>query len=239
MRVWQYWLGGYVGAVTASTSADPPNSATSTPAPSGSRDAQKRRTRRDIIEAAVELVAEGVVPTVAQAAERAEVSRATAYRYFPTQGSLIVHTSTPLKDLQQILEQADDEDVARRVEVLVRGIAEWCYDNLIVLSELTKAMSDIADADLDADRMRHRRYWIDEALAPARGRLSEASYARLAAAVSLYVGPEPISIMETVSRLPRDEAIDTLAWSATTLVQAHLERPLWPPTSSNAPSTAG
>jgi AcrR family transcriptional regulator len=191
------------------------------PAPSG-RSAQKRRTRRAIIEAAVELVREGVVPTVAQAAERAEVSRATAYRYFPTQGSLIVHTSTPLEDLRRVLEQADDEDVAHRVELLVRAIAQWCYDNRTVLTELTHSIAEIPDSEMDSESMHHRQYWIDEALAPVRYRLDDAAYARLFGALTLYVGPEPIAVMQTVSRLPRDEAIDTLAWSASTLVRAQL-----------------
>jgi AcrR family transcriptional regulator len=46
---------------------------------------QKSRTREAIIDGALELMAEGTMPTVVAAAERAKVSRATAYRYFPTQ----------------------------------------------------------------------------------------------------------------------------------------------------------
>ncbi len=197
------------------------NAVTATAQSSG-RSAQKRRTRRAIIEAATQLVAEGVVPTVAQAAERAEVSRATAYRYFPTQGSLIVHTSTPLADLGRVLEHADQDDVVHRVELIVRAIAEWCYDNRTVLAELTRAMAEIPDTELDADRMRHRQYWIDEALAPARDRLDEGTYRRLFGVLTLYVGPEPIATMQTVSRLPRTEAVDTLVWAASTLVRALL-----------------
>jgi AcrR family transcriptional regulator len=175
-----------------------------------------------LVDAAAQLVSEGTVPTVAQAAERADVSRATAYRYFPTQGSLLVHVSTPLQDLRRVLEQADDEDVVHRVELIVRAIAAWCYDNRTVLFELTRAMADISDDEPDSDRMRHRQYWIDEALLPVRERLDDDAYARLFAALTLFVGPEPIVVMQTVSRLPRDEAIESLAWGATTLVRAQL-----------------
>lgn len=190
--------------------------------PPGGRGAQKRRTRRALVDAAAQLVVEGVVPTVAQAAERADVSRATAYRYFPTQGSLLVHVSTPLEDLRRVLEQADDEDVVHRVELIVRAIATWCYDNHTVLFELTRAMAEISDEGLDADRMRHRQYWIDEALLPVRDRLTDEAYGRLFGALALFVGPEPIAVMQSVSRLPRDEAIESLAWAATTLVRAQL-----------------
>jgi AcrR family transcriptional regulator len=192
------------------------------PTRSSGRQAQKRRTRRALVDAAAQLVAEGIVPTVAQAAERADVSRATAYRYFPTQGSLVVHVSTPLQDLRRLLEQADDEDVVHRVELIVRAIATWCYDNRTVLFELTRAMAEISDDGLDADRMRHRQYWIDEALLPVRDRLDDDAYARLFGALTLFVGPEPIAVMQSVSRLPRDEAIESLAWAATTLVRAQL-----------------
>src|SRR5438046_934445 len=50
---------------------------------------QKERTRTAIVEAALDLLREDVAPTVAIAAERARVSRTTAYRYFPTQEALL------------------------------------------------------------------------------------------------------------------------------------------------------
>ena len=46
------------------------------------RVAQKQRTRGALLEAARALLAEGRHPTVAEAADRAQISRATAYRYF-------------------------------------------------------------------------------------------------------------------------------------------------------------
>ena len=50
---------------------------------------QKRRTRAAILTAAVELLEQGQSPTVAEVADAALVSRATAYRYFPTQEYLL------------------------------------------------------------------------------------------------------------------------------------------------------
>ena len=50
------------------------------------------------MEGARKLLREGKIPSVADAAEAARVSRATAYRYFPTQSALIqeaVHTGLP------------------------------------------------------------------------------------------------------------------------------------------------
>jgi AcrR family transcriptional regulator len=52
------------------------------------RTQQKSRTRQALVEATHELLAEGLTPQVEDAAERAGISRTTAYRYFPNQRSL-------------------------------------------------------------------------------------------------------------------------------------------------------
>ena len=48
------------------------------------------RTRQALITAARDLLAQGATPTVEAAAAAASISRATAYRYFPNQHSLLV-----------------------------------------------------------------------------------------------------------------------------------------------------
>src|SRR5438132_1940780 len=50
---------------------------------------QKWRTRQELLRAAGELIRNGKTPTVAEVADHARVSRTTAYRYFPTQESLL------------------------------------------------------------------------------------------------------------------------------------------------------
>ena len=62
---------------------------------------QKRRTRDALIAAAREMVARGETPTVEAAAETASISRATAYRYFPNQRTLLAaaHPETAVESL--------------------------------------------------------------------------------------------------------------------------------------------
>ena len=69
-----------------SSDADHP---TATDELSSGRVRQRRRTRRALLLAAGELVEAGRTPTVAEAADAADVSRATAYRYFPSQDALL------------------------------------------------------------------------------------------------------------------------------------------------------
>ena len=60
------------------------------PYESSGRTAQKSRTRLALVVATRELLAAGLTPKVEDAAERAGISRTTAYRYFPNQRSLLM-----------------------------------------------------------------------------------------------------------------------------------------------------
>src|ERR1700748_3926722 len=65
----------------------------------GERIEQKHRTRQDLLKAAARLMKEGRLPKLADVAEEAMVSRATAYRYFSSDEALIteaaIHGQTP------------------------------------------------------------------------------------------------------------------------------------------------
>ena len=54
---------------------------------------QSTRTRKDLLEAALALMKQGRSPTLEEIAEEALVSRATAYRYFPSVEALLVEAS--------------------------------------------------------------------------------------------------------------------------------------------------
>src|SRR4051812_46449790 len=92
------------------------------------RERQRRRTKRALLAAADEVFAEGRVPTVAEVAERADVARATAYRYFPTQEALLLESSylgdsEPLRSLALLNDEIPDP--RERIAEAVRRGAEW------------------------------------------------------------------------------------------------------------------
>ena len=57
------------------------------------RESQKKRTRKALVAAATALIRDGRQPTVAEVAEAAEISRATASRYFPSQEMLLAEVA--------------------------------------------------------------------------------------------------------------------------------------------------
>src|SRR5690349_1963522 len=93
------------------------------------RPAQRRRTRKAIVDAAVMLVARGETPSVADVAAAADVSRRTVYLYFPTFDQLLLDATigalsqTPVdRAIEAASVSKDGDDAEARVERLVRAL---------------------------------------------------------------------------------------------------------------------
>lgn len=185
-----------------------------------------------VVEAAEELQREGTTPTVAQAAERAGVSRATAYRYFPTHEALLVELAdvTPavasVEPLLASLTTADDAE--RRLLLLLDT-----FGPIMLADEenMRRALRVYLDTWLrslrkgDDDpivREGRRMRWLDKTLEPLDD-LPEEQRLRLRAALALTLGIEPIVIMKDVCHLDDDETLAVLRWTATALLRAALE----------------
>src|SRR5688572_26376738 len=87
---------------------------------------QKQRTRQALIAAARDLLAEGATPTVEAAAAAASISRATAYRYFPNQHTLLVGAH-PEADVESLLEPDAPRQPEARLDALIDRTAELLF----------------------------------------------------------------------------------------------------------------
>ena len=99
------------------------------------RASQKRRTRMALVAAARDLVTRGgQPPTVGEAAEEASVSRTTAYRYFPTQKSLLLaaHPEVVGKNISlltgSVLFQQERERKGGLIDVQVKPTKDLMFD---------------------------------------------------------------------------------------------------------------
>jgi AcrR family transcriptional regulator len=185
------------------------------------RKKQKARTRSALIAAARALLAGGATPTVEDTAEAAAISRATAYRYFPNQESLLV-AAHPEVEAPSLLGEDPPEDAAARLDRVVTELAriflaaESSYRSMLRLS----LEPEVADRGELALRKGRRFLWIEEALAPLRGRLPRAELTRLVQAISVAVGIEALVTLIDLAGLPRARAVEVMRWSAQALLQS-------------------
>ncbi len=193
---------------------------------------QKARTRAAITDAAERLRREGATPTVAQAAERASVSRATAYRYFPTQEALLVElaeVSPSVAPVEGALRALDTDDVEARLMLLLDTfgpivLAEEAHFRRALRVYLDTWLRSERAGDVDGVVVREGRRmgWLGTVLEPL-GDLPEDRRRRLEAALALTLGMDAFVVMKDVCRLDDDEALATLRWAAAALLRAGLD----------------
>jgi AcrR family transcriptional regulator len=196
------------------------------------RPAQKRRTRKAIVDATAVLLRRGRTPTVDEVAAAAEVSRRTVFLYFPTFDQLLLDATVGVLSelpVEDALNRAHgDEDAAARVERLVRALNHITPDverlgrSLIRLTVETPA----AEKAGDMPRRGYRRIqWIETALAPLRGLIDPEKWRRLVCALAMVVGWEAIVVQRDVCGLGAAQGEEVSVWAARVLVEATLAKP--------------
>ena len=184
---------------------------------------QKQRTRQALVDAARELVSAGEAPTVEEAAERAGISRTTAYRYFPNQRLLLV-AAHPETAAASLLPPHPPADPAARLGSVVERFTQLISDTEPQQRTMLRLSLEASPADRAALPLRQGRAigWIEEALEPVRGRLTDQQLHRLTLAVRSATGIEALVWLTDVAGLPRADALELMRWSAQALLHAAL-----------------
>jgi AcrR family transcriptional regulator len=203
------------------------------PPASAGRVNQKRRTRTAIIAAAQAIVERGESPTLAQAAEDALVSRATVYRYFPTQESLLLELSINInvRELEQLVAQPLE---GTKPEDRLLEFVDLFNRNVVANERLYRTYArHFMDVWLAAERNGddhaftregRRARMIATILEPLRGTIADRDLERLEAALCVVAGSEAFMVLRDVCRLEVDEALAITHWAADVLVAASLSR---------------
>ena len=183
------------------------------------------------MDAAGALLAEGRTPSVDEVAERARVSRATAYRYFPSQDVLLLEAVVgAMADTPERLfpdaGPGDPEEAAGRAsraalsffELAARHPTEFRNFLRLCLEE-----SHDTDAARRAPGRQGRRLAAFEpALFPVAERLGARRLARLTHALAMCSGVEAMVVLEDVCGLSRREGRAVVDWAARALVREAL-----------------
>jgi AcrR family transcriptional regulator len=181
--------------------------------------------RKTMLDAAMRLMQAGLVPSITDVAEAAQVSRATAYRYFPTQSALI--QAAVGEALGPILKwDSDSVDAEQRV----RDLVSFAYPRMDEYEAPLRAALRLsldqwarqhAGASPQGERMvrGHRIRLLASAIDPMRRSLGKARTQRLTQALSLVFGTEAFVVLKDIWGLDRAGAEKVALWTCQALIR--------------------
>jgi AcrR family transcriptional regulator len=187
---------------------------------------QRRRTRKDLLEAAARLLREGRTPSLEEVAEAALVSRATAYRYFPSMEALLREAALDVQtpDAAALFADDPDTDPLSRLEKVDSVLDRTLQANEAAFRMmLAHAMERIVRGEAGGGapvRQNRRTPLIEAALAPARGEFDAKSAKLLAQALAVVIGTESMVATKDVLQLSEAEARKVRRWAIRALVAA-------------------
>src|ERR1700677_2227455 len=168
---------------------------------------QKQRTRQDLLQAATRLMKKGLVPTLAEVAEEAMVSRATAYRYFSSDEALLA--DAPLEATAPTADQLFSADVSidpeERLLKANAALREVVWGNQtqfrLMLARSLEQAAKAREVPPAALRLNRRTVLIEAALAPVRDQFDNSVYGKLCAALALVLGTESMVVFRDVLQM--------------------------------------
>jgi AcrR family transcriptional regulator len=170
---------------------------------------------------------DGHIPSVAEVAVRSKVSRATAYRYFPSRSALITavidSSLGPVRSLASELPNGRDR-VHELFQKTFPRFKEF-EPQLRAAAQLALEQWQLERAGLleeEPYRRGHRVRILEHAIAPLVPGMPAAVRDRLHRALSVVYGIEPYVILKDIWGLPDREVERTALWMADALIDAAL-----------------
>jgi AcrR family transcriptional regulator len=187
----------------------------------------KLRTYQQLLKAAVALVEEGGVLTVAAVAVRAQIPRATAYRYFPTRSSLVsAVVDFSLGDVRAFSTREPDGIVA------LQQLFESTFPRFHVYEPQLRAALQISlehEALSRAGALREEHYRrgyrvaiLEKTTQPLKKKLKPVAYRRLLSGLALVYGIEPYVVFKDILGMNSHETEKMAIW----VMQAMVEKAL-------------
>lgn len=191
----------------------------------------KRRKYNLLIKQAMKLFEKGAFPTVTELATEAQVSRATAYRYFPTQSDLIsAVVDESLKPI--ILWQPEQTRVEERVNellsfaypqmfkhegalraALLLSLQQWAEERASLFKSET---DDTVDVSVKREKLvrGHRKQILKQVTAPLNDELPADLVEKVNHALSIIYGSEVFMVLKDIWQLENDDVQAVTKWIA-------------------------
>lgn len=187
------------------------------------------RVFRRLLDEAVALVRRGRIPSVAEVAQSAGVSRATAYRYFPSRSKLVsaviaealgpVRRAVPQEgDAKQRLHDLVDRTYSRfhEYEPHMRAALQLALEH--------KSLEAAGLLEEEPFRRGQRREILEVAIAPLKKPLGPRAYRRLLRALAVVYGIEPMIILKDICGASDRETEAVVRWMMDALVDTALRQ---------------
>jgi len=188
----------------------------------------KAATFRLLLDTAMTIIQEsGHIPSVAEAAARSKVSRATAYRYFPSRSALVTAVIDSSLGPVRKLASANPNGRDRVHELFLQTFPRFkeFEAQLRAAAQLSLEQWALERAGLleeEPYRRGHRVRILQHAIEPLAPLLRPAVRDRLHRALSVVYGIEPYVILKDIWGLPDREVERTALWMADALIDAAL-----------------
>jgi AcrR family transcriptional regulator len=193
------------------------------------RSNQRHRTRKDLLAAAARLLKNGVTPVMDAVAQEAMVSRATAYRYFPSVEALLIEAPLDgaVPEPDEVFAGDRSTDPVQRVEKAEAALSSAVRNNeaqlrLMLAASLERKAKGSASDGIPI-RQNRRTGLIEAALAPSRDRFTDATYEKLCAALALVFGTESMIVFNDVLGIDEKTSRKVKAWAMRALVEVAME----------------
>jgi AcrR family transcriptional regulator len=182
---------------------------------------QKLKTREKLVFKANELLKEGNLTSIEQAAREAGISKATAYRYFTKLDALKREASLQLKAErpEDLFKDLPDHLLDKRLERLINYHFHLFIENeqefrLFLSSVIGESLHD-NHASLRGGR---RIALITEALFPLKKTVSKNEFDQMVYALSLVFGIESITILRDLCKLDNNGILENWRWTVAKIV---------------------
>nr|WP_256374862.1 TetR/AcrR family transcriptional regulator [Pantoea sp. 1.19] len=191
----------------------------------------RARTRRLLIDTAMKMFDNGAFPSITEVAREAQLSRATAYRYFPTQSALVsALVGETLSPMQRWT--SSESDAGKRVDDLLSYAFphmlqhEGTLRAALHLSLTQWAQTQSQDALPMKEKLvrGNRKRLLTLAVQPLLQELPPESVQKVIYSLSLIYGSEIFLVMKDIWGCDNDTLQDVAKWMARAVIgQARME----------------
>ncbi|MDF7667290.1 TetR/AcrR family transcriptional regulator [Orbaceae bacterium ESL0727] len=184
----------------------------------------KKRNYQHLIDVALKAYEAGQLLSITELAEKAHISRATAYRYFPTQSHLIA--AIVENSLGPIFDWVSDKtDVEERVcDFLAFAFPQMLHHEGALRAALQLSLQQWSKERAAPNSQKNklirgnRKEILNRLLSPLEGTITPELYETVLYALSIIYGSEIFMVLKDIWKLDNEKIISLSQWMAKAII---------------------